>query len=101
MVTALEESVYPGLKGKILFQKTATPLTLMKMFNTARGAITGWSLEEESPVPHSLAGITGTSRTAVPGVFKAGQWSYSPSGVPIALLTGRIAARAIQKTLRG
>jgi len=101
MLRALEEGVYPGLRGKILFQKTATPLTLMRMFNTTHGAITGWSLEEESPVPHSLAGITGTPRTAVPGVFKAGQWSYSPSGVPIALLTGRIAARAVQQALKG
>jgi hypothetical protein len=42
----------------------------------------------------------GTAKTAIPDVFKAGQWSYSPSGVPIAILTGRIAAHVIQRKAR-
>ena len=101
MLDALEQSIYPRLKEKTLFMQSATPLTLLKMFNTANGAITGWSLEEEVPVPNSLTGILGTVKTAIPRVFKAGQWSYSPSGVPIAILTGRIAAAAIQRKARG
>jgi phytoene dehydrogenase-like protein len=100
MLDALEESVYPGLRGKILFRESATPLTLMKAFNTTEGAITGWSMEERPPVPSSLAGVTATPRTAVPCVYKAGQWSYSPSGVPVAILTGRIAAKAILDAAR-
>jgi len=39
-------------------------------------------------------------RTKIPDIYKAGQWSYRPSGVPIAVLTGRIAAGAIQKRAR-
>ena len=97
MLDTLEQSIYPGLKDKILFVKSATPLTLRKMFNTTNGAITGWSLEQQAPVPNSLAGIMGTAKTAIPHVFKAGQWSYSPSGVPIAILTGRIAADVMQR----
>jgi phytoene dehydrogenase-like protein len=100
MLDTLQQSIYPGLKDKILFMKSSTPVTLRKMFNTANGAITGWSLEEESPVPGSLAGVMGTAKTAIPNVFKAGQWSYSPSGVPIAILTGRIAADVIQRKAR-
>ncbi len=69
----------------------------MNMFNTTNGAITGWSLEEKSPVPSNLTGITTTVKTAIPDVYKAGQWSYSPSGVPVAILTGRIAAARILK----
>lgn len=97
ILDALETTVYPGLKDKILFKKTATPKNLMDMFGTANGAITGWSLEEKPPVPNSLAGILGTVKTAIPDVYKAGQWSYSPAGVPIAILTGRIAAGEILK----
>jgi len=100
MLDSLEESVYPGLRHKILFQDTATPLTLMDRFNTANGAITGWSMEERPPVPHSLAGISAAAKTAIPGVYRAGQWSYSPAGVPIAILTGRVAAGAIGKAGR-
>ncbi len=100
MIDSLDQSVYPGLKKKIIFQKSATPLTLMKMFKTGHGAITGWSLEEKAPVPDSLMKITGTAGTSIPNVYKAGQWCYSPSGVPIAILTGRIAAGEILKEAR-
>lgn len=100
MMESLEESVYPGLRNRLLFRESATPLTLMDRFHTTNGAITGWSLEEKPPVPNSLAGITAAPRTSLPGVYKAGQWSYSPSGVPVAILTGRIAAGAILRTAR-
>ena len=30
--------------------------------------------------------------TSIPDVFKAGQWTYSPAGVPMSILTGKIAA---------
>jgi phytoene dehydrogenase-like protein len=100
MLDALEQSLYPGLRSKLLFRESATPVTLMDRFGTTNGAITGWSLEEKPPVPNSLAGVTAAPRTAIPGVFKAGQWSYSPSGVPIAILTGRIAAGAILRAAR-
>lgn len=97
MLDALENSIYPGLRKKILFMESATPITLMRMFNTADGAITGWSLEKKAPVPNSLTGIMAAVKTAIPHVFKSGQWSYSPSGVPIAILTGRIAAATMGK----
>jgi phytoene dehydrogenase-like protein len=95
MLSVLDESVYPGIRKKIIFTKTTTPFTLMKMFNVYNGAITGWSLEGKSPVPNSLFGIQRSVKTSIPRVYKAGQWSYSPSGVPIAILTGRIAASAV------
>jgi phytoene dehydrogenase-like protein len=97
MLDALERSIYPGLRKKILFMETATPLTLTRMFNTSGGAITGWSLEGKAPVPDSLTGIMAAVKTSIPRVFKSGQWSYSPSGVPIAILTGRVAAMAMGK----
>lgn len=97
MVDVLSGSIYSGLKEKILFKRTATPSTLRRMFLTDNGAITGWSLEKKPPVPDSLTGIFSSSKTALPAVWKAGQWTYSPSGVPIALLTGRIAASAALK----
>lgn len=92
VLSVLERSIYPDITKKILFVKSSTPLTLVNRFNSSGGAITGWSLEGKPPVPDSLAGIIRTPRTAVPHIYKAGQWSYSPSGVPVALLTGRIAA---------
>jgi hypothetical protein len=94
MLDALTESPFPFLGDKLIFRESATPLTIMRRFGASEGAITGWSLEERPPVPRSLASIGAAPGTAIPGVFKAGQWSYSPAGVPIAILTGRIAASA-------
>lgn len=96
MLNTLDESIYPGLKGKIRFVESATPQTLRRMFNTSGGAITGWSMEEKVPVPTSLTGIYSSAKTSIPHIYKTGQWSYSPSGVPIAILTGRIAASIIR-----
>jgi phytoene dehydrogenase-like protein len=99
MLDALEASVYPGLRSKILFTDTASPHTLRRMFGVRDGAIVGWSLESPAPVPDRLTRIGASVRTPIPGVFVAGQWTYSPAGVPVAVLTGRIAAAAINSRL--
>ncbi|HPG86886.1 MAG TPA: hypothetical protein PLQ29_09325 [Spirochaetales bacterium] len=39
-------------------------------------------------------------RTPIPGVYQAGQWTFSPSGLPISILTGKLAADAVVKDLR-
>ncbi|MBN1335072.1 MAG: NAD(P)/FAD-dependent oxidoreductase [Deltaproteobacteria bacterium] len=95
MLETLHGSPYPGLLSKLLFMVPATPQSLLKRFNTAAGAITGWSLEDKPPVASSLTAVVSAVRTGIPRVLKAGQWSYSPSGVPVAILTGRLAAGAI------
>jgi phytoene dehydrogenase-like protein len=69
------------------------------MFGVRDGAIVGWSLEGPAPVPDRLTRIGASVRTPIPGVFTAGQWTYSPAGVPVAVLTGRIAAAAINSRL--
>lgn len=92
IIKNLDSSIYPGLDSSIIFTKSSTPLTLLNMFNTNNGAITGWSMEGKTPVADSLLKISKTPYTPIPNIFKAGQWSYSPSGVPVSILTGRIAA---------
>lgn len=95
MIHALDTSIYPGIRSKLRFAIPASPATLMKKFNTTFGAITGWSLEHTIPVSKNLLSVMSTVRTSMPHIWKAGQWSYSPAGVPIAVLTGRIAASAM------
>ncbi len=97
MVRVLSESVYPVLRdpSKILFRFTATPLTIATSVGSSEGAIVGWSFEDGIPVTHSLLRINDAPKTAFPHIVKAGQWAYSPTGVPTALLTGRLAAKAL------
>ena len=47
-----------------------------------------------------LPRIMNAVKTPIPGVYQAGQWTYSPSGLPIALLTGKIAADQAIKDLK-
>ncbi len=97
MVRTLAQSVYPMLKNpeKILFRLTSTPLTIEEWAGSSEGSIIGWSFEEDIPVPSSLLFINNVPKTSLPHVMKAGKWSYSPAGVPTAILTGRLAAKAL------
>jgi len=39
-------------------------------------------------------------RTPIPDVFQCGQWTFSPAGVPISVMTGKMAADAVIKALK-
>jgi len=39
-------------------------------------------------------------KTPIPGIYQAGQWTYSPSGLPISFLTGKIAADRVIRDLK-
>ncbi len=97
MLDILEHSLYPEMRSKLLLRIPATPLSLRNRIGTSAGAITGWCLEERPPVPSSLASVMSAVRTGIPHLWKAGQWSYSPAGVPVAILTGRIAAAGMAR----
>jgi all-trans-retinol 13,14-reductase len=95
MIAVLAESIYPMLKDKVLFRFSATPITIANVVNSSEGAIVGWSFETPIPVTNSLLRINDAPKTAIPHVLKAGQWAYSPTGVPTAILTGRLAVDAL------
>jgi hypothetical protein len=51
------------------------------------------------PAVHQLIKIANSVLTPVPHTYQAGQWTYSPSGLPISVLTGKLAADRILKDL--
>ncbi len=95
VIRTLSESIYEGLDQDILFQFSATPLTIEKLSGSSEGAITGWSFEAPPPVIHKLQDIPKSVLTPVPNLYQAGQWAYAPAGVPIAMLTGWYATQKI------
>jgi phytoene dehydrogenase-like protein len=99
ILNALETSIYPGIRASILQRFSATPLTMEKYTGNADGAITGWAFRNDPiPAESRLPRILNAIRTPLPGVYQAGQWTYSPSGLPISILTGKLAAdRAIKE----
>jgi len=93
----LTDSIYPELKDKVLFQSSSTPLSIAKIAGTSEGAIVGWSYLSEVPVVHELRKIPDSVNTPIPDVYQAGQWAYSPAGIPTAIITGWNAAQKIIK----
>ena len=100
MIETLENSIYPGIRNAILHQFSSTPLTIQRYTGNTEGAITGWSFtNDHMPAENRLLRIFNATKTPIPGIVKAGQWSFSPSGLPISILTGKLAADRVNKDL--
>lgn len=101
IIKTLEASIYPGLKQTIVQQFSSTPLTMSKVAGNTDGAITGWAFTNNPmPAESRLPKIMNSVKTPVPDVFQAGQWTYSPSGLPISILTGKISADKVIQGLK-
>jgi len=101
IVEVLEAAIFPGLKAALIDSFTSTPLTIEAITGNTDGAITGWAFTNDSmPAVHSLPSVARSILTPIPGVYQAGQWSFSPSGLPISILTGKLASDRIIKDLR-
>lgn len=92
MVEVLKESVFPMFEDKILFKFSATPLSIESIVGSSEGSIVGWSFEDPIPVTSSMMKVNDSIKTFITNVLQAGQWTYSPSGVPMCILTGKLAA---------
>ena len=92
MLHVLSASVYPMLRDRVKFAFSASPLTLEAVSGSSEGAIVGWSFEEPIPVTSQMLKISDAVKTALHHVSQAGQWTYSPNGVPTCILTGKLAA---------
>jgi len=92
MIEVLSNSIYPMLKDKILFSFSSSPVSIEKVIGSSDGSIIGWSFEEPIPVVSSMTKVNSSVQTPIPNIFQAGKWAFSPSGVPMCILTGKIAA---------
>jgi phytoene dehydrogenase-like protein len=101
VIEILDASVYPGIKKTIQHLFSSSPLTMARLNGSHEGAITGWSFTNRPiPAESRLPKILNAIKTPLPGLYQAGQWTYSPSGLPIAFLTGKIAADQVIKDLK-
>ncbi len=100
-IEALTVSVYPELKDKVLDGFVSTPLTIFERTGNTDGAITGWAFTNDTmPAVKSMPKIASSVKTPLPNIVQSGQWTYSPSGLPISILTGKLAADKINKKLK-
>jgi len=97
LIRVISDSVYPVLKDRIISRFSFSPLSIENRVGSSEGAITGWSFQKIMPVINKIQISDRSVLTPVPSIFQAGQWAYSPSGVPMAILTGKIAADRVLK----
>ncbi len=101
ILEVLNASIFPGISEKVEFALCATPLTIEKETGNFQGAITGWSFTgDKLPAENRFNKITSSIQTPIQDVYQCGQWTFSPSGLPVSILTGKLAADAIHKTLK-
>jgi len=100
IIDLLNETIYPGIKDKIISRFSSTPLTFFNNLGNSEGAITGWGFNNSKiPAETRLIKIANAVNTPIPDIFQAGQWTFSPSGVPVSIITGKLAADKVKKNM--
>ncbi|QKG79329.1 phytoene desaturase family protein [Tenuifilum thalassicum] len=95
LIDTLSKSIFPNLKEKLIHKFSFTPLSIKEWAGSSGGAITGWAFGQELPVVNKMIKVQKSVRTPFPNIFQAGQWAYSPSGIPMSILTGKIASNFV------
>jgi phytoene dehydrogenase-like protein len=100
IIEVLQNSIYSRIKGRIVHGFISSPLTIERVAGTTDGAITGWSFTNiPMPAENRIPRILNAIKTPLRDVYQAGQWTYSPSGFPTAVITGKMAADQVTKDL--
>ena len=99
IVNVITATVYPMLKENIIECFSFTPLSIENRVGSSEGAIVGWSFQKTMPVVHKIQFSDRSVLTPIPSIFQAGQWAYSPAGMPMSILTGKLAADRVLKKM--
>lgn len=101
LIEGLADSIYPGIRDAVQDRFSSSPLSIARAVGSSEGAITGWAFTNAvMPAVHRMQNVARSVQTGLPDIYQAGQWAYSPSGLPIAILTGKLAADRAAKELR-
>jgi phytoene dehydrogenase-like protein len=98
MVNILDHYLFKGMKKHVLDSFSSTPLTYYERLGNSKGAITGWSFRDEIPVENKMQKIAKAVNTPFENIYQAGHWTFSPSGMPTAAITGKLAADKIRRS---
>lgn len=95
----LNQYLFPGIQEKVSGQFSSSPLTIERLTGNTDGGITGWAFTNPyNPAVSKTLKVGQSVITPLPNIYQAGQWTYSPSGLPISILTGKLAADKVLRT---
>lgn len=102
IIEVLEMSIFPNLRDQLLFSMCATPMTIEKESGNSHGTITGWAFtKDRMPSEKRFNKITRSIKTPINDIVQCGQWTFSPAGLPVCVMTGKLAADVVHKALKG
>jgi phytoene dehydrogenase-like protein len=100
MVHCLHEGLWDSLKQNIVQTIVSTPKTIYDRTYATQGSVTGWSFDNKPfPVEFKFLNVSKSVITPIKNIKQAGQFTFNPAGVPVAVLTGKLAADAVHKDL--
>lgn len=92
-IDILNETIFPGIKNKVADQFSSSPLTIERLTGNTHGALTGWAFTNPFvPAVNQMLKVNNAVNTIIPSIYQAGQWTYSPSGFPMSIVTGKLAS---------
>lgn len=98
ILDVIDKSIYKGLKYKVIDKFSSTPLTIESITGNTHGAITGWAFTNSSmPAESKIIKLSKAVETPIPNIYQAGQWSFSPAGLPISIMTAKLAVEKVLK----
>ncbi|MFN2395487.1 MAG: phytoene desaturase family protein [Bacteroidales bacterium] len=98
ILRVISDSVFPMIKDKVIARFSFSPISYHNRIASSEGAIVGWEFRKEMPVINKIQIADRSVLTPLPSIYQAGQWAYSPAGVPMSILTGKLAANKILKS---
>jgi phytoene dehydrogenase-like protein len=101
VISVISDSIYPMLKEKVIAHFSFSPLSIENRVGSSEGGIIGWAFVEKMPVIDKIQIANRSVLTPFPSILQAGQWVYSPGGVPMSILTGKFAADKVLKSKSG
>ncbi len=99
IIDTLDRSSFPLNSADVTEKLCSTPLTIERLTGNMGGAVTGWAFTNNIPAVSTMQKVMQAVNTPLPDIYQAGHWSFSPSGLPIAILTGKLAADTAHKKL--
>ena len=101
MLEVLSQNLFPNIKDHVIHCFSSTPLTIEKLSGNKDGGITGWAFTNSvNPAVNKMSQVAKSCLTPLPNVYQAGQWTFSPSGLPISILTAKFAVNKVHKIFK-
>jgi phytoene dehydrogenase-like protein len=101
ILRVLGDSILPQLPERVEFALCSTPMTIERETGSRHGAITGWAhYNHPMPAVHEFGSIAKATETGVADILQCGMWTFSPAGLPVSIITGKLAADQAIKNLK-